>query len=148
MADQYIDSAYIIDHIGSDYLTAATATGLDITVMIEGATALIQGALRQAGYPTPSTTTPSEVEELTKLAVLGAFVEELNGVPENGVSMPESWERSPAFRAYAGILNGTLQPAAAVDKSAAFGGFKWSDGTSSAGVVRTRRVTRKEFGSF
>jgi len=148
MADAYIDSAYVTDHLGSAFTNAAQVAGVDLTVKIEGATSLIQGYMRQAGYPTPSTTDPTEVEEAVKLAVFGALVVMLQSTPEVSVNLPDNWAEHPARVAYLGILNGELQLAAAVDKSAAFGGFKWSDGTSSAGTVRTRRVTRKEFGSF
>ena len=146
MADAYIDRTYVREHLGQGYEAAiSTLDGVDIVTKIEAATALLQGAMRAAGYATAATTT----DELVKLAVLEGVWAMLASTPEANVPLPENWESHPANIAYLGILAGTLQLSADPSKIAAKGGWKMSshaaDGSDTSYVQRASRSQLKGY---
>ena len=146
MADRYINSAYVDDHLGSNFRTAATATGLDLDIMIEGATAAVQVYMRNSGYTPPSTQDPADVEPAVKLAVLGAFIHQLFSVPENSVRLPEQFGSHPAVVLWNGILSGDVKLSADPDKAGAVGGWSWTDSSSTGSFPK--KTTRTQMGGY
>lgn len=146
MADAYIDRTYVREHLGKGFEDAiSTLDGVDIVTKIEASTALVQGAMRAAGYATATTTT----DELVKLAVLGGTWIMLASTPEGNIPLPDGWETHPANLAYQGILTGTLQLSADPSKIAAKGGWKMSshaaDGSDTSYVQRASRSQLKGY---
>lgn len=144
MADQYIDTTYIDAHLGTNYRTGATVSGVNITTQIEAATALVQGYLTNSGYATPSTTS----DENVKLATLGAFRVLLASVPEATVPLPDGWDDHPARIAYLGILSGELPVSHALTNISAVGGWKASEHRSTVTGAFTQRASRDELEGY
>ncbi len=132
MADRYIDETYIKACVGGGYYDAVVAvTSVSVGVMIEGATALIQGYMRNSGYACPSTQDPDDVEVLVKLGTMGAFREMFASVPEKAIKLPENWASHPEKVAYVGIVSGEAKLADEPSQEGAVGGMIFTSSDSS-----------------
>ena len=142
MADAYIDEAFVEDHLGSAYVNAAQAvTAIDLTVIIEGATGVVQGAMQNAGYSTPTTTTDQRV----KLAVLGCVREMVADIPEAAQPLPENWASHimNPVRFFDSIVDGKLPLSGhTVSIPGAVGG--WQSTTRTGTYGRPPRASRTE----
>lgn len=147
MADQYIDSTYVNNHMGSAVVTVlANISGVSLTQLIESATSRIQGALRNSGYSTPSTTT----DQLVKLATFGVLREMLSDIPEAQLPLPPDWgnrSENPA-RILAEIVEGQIQLSGhTLTLSSAVGGWQMSshEDTSTGYPQRASRSQMRGF---
>ena len=149
MADRYIDATYIKAHLGGGYYDAVVAvTSVSVGVQIEAATSLIQAYMRNSGYETPETQDPDEVEEVVKLATLGAFRELFSSVPEVTVKLPDDWASNPAKVAYVGIVSGEAKLAADPEQEGAVGGMVFTDATEGASGARPPRASRESLEGY
>lgn len=145
MADTYIDSTYVNGWLGTSTATALTSdTGASLTVILEACTSLIQSYLRNSGYATPSTTT----DEVVKLATMGAVWESLCSRPEWGLKLPENWDRHPAKVAYVGIVNGDTTTTHSLTSRDAYGGWTFSDSSTTTTTGRVPRATRSQLAGY
>lgn len=144
MADQYIDEAYVNARLGTAYINAVQAqTGIDLTGVIETATARVQSAIRKNGYATPSTTTDETVKE----AVLGALVELVANIPEIKVDVSKD---HPSVQVYKDLLSedGTLQITHEQTLSAAVGGSKFTESDPAISTSKPQRSSRDNLSGY
>lgn len=149
MADRYIDEDYVKACIGGGYYDAVVAlTSVSIGVLIDGATSLIQGFMRNSGYDPPSTEDPDDVEELVKLATMGALRVRLASIPEKAIPLPENWNEHPEKVAYVGIESGAVKLAADPSQESAVGGMIFTDSTEGATGAITPRASRTKLAGY
>ncbi len=146
MPDQYIDETYVEDHLGTGYVNAVQAvSGIDLTVIIEGGTGVVQGAMQNSGYSTPATTS----DERVKLAVLGCVREMIADVPEATLPLPENWANhvmNPQ-RLYDAIVDGKLPLSGhTVSIPGAVGGWQSTPRTGTYG--RPPRASKTELKGY
>lgn len=128
MTDQYIDATYIKAHVGTGVHDAIAAiTGSSIATRAQAATSLVQAFMRAQGYTPPTSTDGTGVEEVVKLATLGAFWQLAASTPEANIALPEEWAQHPASMALRGIRDGTAELANAPSAADAVGGVSFSD---------------------
>ena len=149
MADRYIDADYIKAHLGGGYYAAVVAvTSVSVGVQIEAATSLIQAYMRNSGYACAATQDPDEVEEVVKLATLGAFRELFASVPEVTVQLPQDWASNPAKVAYVGIVSGEAKLAAEPTQAGAVGGAIFTSADPTVDGSRPPRASREELEGY
>jgi len=106
MADTYISETNVKARLGTGVHDALAAlTGVSITQLREDATAVIQSALRNSGYATPSTTT----DVVVMLATFGVFLELACAIPEASIALPEQWTANEYYRARKDIVSGVVE---------------------------------------
>jgi hypothetical protein len=134
--------------MGADLMLAIEQVdGIILDRILEASTALVQGAIRAAGYSPPSTQDPSTVEELLKLATLGQAWPLLAAIPEVSLPLPEGWDKHAATLAFQGLQSGTLKPAADPGKIGAVGGWAASDHTT-ASTGYPQRASRSQLRGY
>jgi hypothetical protein len=110
VADNYLTVTYVDFYLGAAVRQALfkdgtstykTAAFLGVCYM---STSDIQTAIRTAGYSPPTTTT----DEFIRMATLGSFVRLAYSRPDNMLSLPEDFDKSPMSRAYDKILSGDI----------------------------------------
>ncbi len=135
----YIDSTFVDAYLGTAVRTALVSdSGANLTTLIEGATAIVQTALRNSGYSVPTTTT----DDTVKLAVMGALWVTLSSRPEYQIALPENWKEHPCRAAYVGILNGDCPVTLSLTSRDAVGGFSFSDASTSSSTGRVAYASR------
>lgn len=149
MADKYIDATYVDAFISQSVRESLTADyGIDLDVIIESATALVKGKLRNSGYSTPSTSTDAGVMS----AVMAATWLALAAQPASTLKLPEDWKSLPLFQSYAEILSGDYQcdPASnhALTSADAVGGWSFSDSTSGSTTALPQRTSRSNLAGY
>ena len=149
MADRYIDETFIKAHIGGGYYDAVAAlTGVSVGVIIESATALVQGAMRNSGYTPPATTDPADVEPAVKVAALGLFVEMFANVPEKAIALPPNWATSPIKITTEAILSGNMRLAAEPSQAGAVGSAIFTSATEGVEGARPPRASREQLEGY
>lgn len=141
MADRYIDTAYVDAAMGQSVregLLGESDLG-DLDVIIEAATALVQGYLRNSGYTVLSTVDPTEVDPLVKLAVMALVWQMLASRPDNSLELPATWATSVYSLALGGILSGDVTLSLALTARDAVGGWSFTSRTA-----RPAYTTREE----
>jgi hypothetical protein len=143
---QYITEAYVEAHLGTDYVNAVQAVdGVDLEVLIEAATGIIQGALVGAGYTAGDTTT----DERVKAATLGYVRVSLATVPDATLPLPEGWNDDPLnpIAVFNAIVDGRLPiPGHALSTAGAVGGWQSTPRTGTYG--RPPRASRTELKNY
>ena len=152
MPDRYLSSTYIRAHLGTGYESAVTSiTGVSQTTLIESATSLVQAAMRNSGYATPTSTDGSDQEEAVRFATLAVYRELLSQVPEGSIPLPENWRDTHAGRVAEGILEGTIQLAATPTNISAVGGWQASENDEAVSVAngsRPQRASRENLSGY
>lgn len=149
MADKYIDATFIKAHLGGGYYDAVVAlTSVSVGVMIESATALVQGAMRNSGYTPPATEDPADVEAAVKVAVLGAFREMFASIPEKAIALPANWATDPVKVTMDAILSGNLKLAAEPSQAGAVGGAIFTSATEGVDGARPPRASREQLEGY
>lgn len=141
MADAYITATYVKSFVGTGLYNALDGvTGFSWTQQIETATGLVQSALRNSGYETPSTTT----DQTVMAATMGVVWQNASALPEKAIPLPEDWENNDLNIARQRILSGDETLTLSLDKVSAVGGWKWSENRTGIEDSRTQRSSRKE----
>jgi hypothetical protein len=157
MANQYIDYSYVDHHLGPNVREAlfrdsgGVYMSASCKALISSATAIIETALRNSGYATPTATISqataiASLNEYVKLATFGQFYELAAKRPEKRLRLPEDWATNPAKVASEAILSGDANLTLTLDTSAAVGGWQASensDSVSSADGSRSPVFSRK-----
>ncbi len=147
MAAKCLDATYIQARLGTAYYTAALATGVDVDVLIEEATAIIQGARKNSGYAVLTSEDPADYDALTKLGAHAVFREALASIPESTIPLPDNWETSFERMVMQRIIDGDL-PIPAEDPSVAggVGGAVFTDPLITTNYER--KTTKTELGGY
>jgi hypothetical protein len=139
MAERYIDVSYVdacLEQSVRVGLLGEAAVG-DLWTLIEGASAIVAGYLRNSGYLLPATTPPSTIADVgdaaVKQAVMCVVWEQLAARPNQTLMLPENWASMPYRIALDGILSGTMQLGLQQSAASSPGGFLGSDRASRAG---------------
>ena len=148
-ADKYIPVAFVNAHMGAavaSVLYEADSTFLG--VLIEGATASVQSAMRNNGYTVVASGADDTLctDQLVKLAVMGTLWEMLASRPQFGVELPKDWATHPAKRAMGDILSGAAQLPTAISVRSAVGGISISDHDATTGIEPN--ATRDNLGGY
>lgn len=148
MPDQYIDETYVEAHLGTGYVNAVQAVdGVDLETIIESSTALVQGALSEAGYSTPATTS----DERVKAATLGLVRVQLASVPEGAIPLPEGWNDNPLnpIKVFEAVVDGRLPILGhTLTTATAVGGWQASSHSTTSSTGLPQRSSRRELSGF
>ena len=147
MAAKCLSATYIQAHLGSGYYAAALAAGLDVDVLKEEATAVIQGARKNSGYAVLDSEDPADYDALTKLGAHAVFRELLANVPESTIPLPDNWETSFERMTMQRIIDGDL-PIPAEDPSTlgSVGGAAFTDPLVTTNYAR--KTTKDELAGY
>lgn len=141
MADRYIDESDVHAVMEADVVRAITArAGTSLNRMIELATDLIKGRLRNSGYTLPTFTAPAtevrgvDVTDLTvKLAVLSGVRRALCSLPSSSLELPVDYAATDENQARVGILSGDQILSLPQSTIQSPGGMKFSTATVASG---------------
>lgn len=146
MPERYIDVSYVdacMEQSVRVALLGEAAVG-DLQVLIEAASAIVAGYMRNSGYAVPVTTPPATVADVAdpavKQAVMCVVWEMLAARPNQTLELPRTWATMPYRLALDGILSGTMQLGMPQSASSSVGGFICS--------TRPSRATREQLGGY
>lgn len=112
MADRYLTESDVYAHVEADVVRSILApSGTSLAMLIERATALVQGSLRNSGYTVPSTQDPTTIaDQSVVLATLCHVRNMLCSMPSTSLERPDSYKDKthPEMIALLGILSGDL----------------------------------------
>lgn len=140
MPERYIDVSYVdacLEQSVRVGLLGEAAVG-DLQILIEGASAIVAGYLRNSGYGLPTTTIPGTTADVADPAVQQAVMcvvwEQLAARPNQQLELPKTWATMPYRIALDGILSGTMQLGLPQSAASSPGGF-----LASSSQARSRR---------
>ena len=137
MADRYIDVDYVEACLEATTSTALASDDDDIELFIEGATAEVQGVLRNSGWDLPaSPIVVANVHPTIRDAVMCGVWERMAMRPKYNLALPENWADMPYRRALDGIESGDLQLGTGQSEGSAVGGWLFTDITSKTGGTK------------
>lgn len=150
MADRYIDQNYLTERIGAGMVEAILAIrGISLERLIETSTATVQGFMRNAGYPCPSTQDPNAIADVSiKDAVCMATWIAAAFIPEASIKLPDNYKEHPAYQAYSGIVTGNLPLSSSPSQSGAVGGMRFSNSTAGSSSSLTQRTSRQNLSGY
>lgn len=104
MPDRWIDVTYVDAFLGSSVRSSLTSdSGASLLIIIEAATAVVQGFMRAAGYVIGSGITATDANPAAKAAIMACVWEMLADRPKFGVKLPDNWDDHPLKIAFDGI---------------------------------------------
>jgi hypothetical protein len=139
VADRYIDIAYVDACLDASVRLALAQSADDINLLIEDATAEVQGLLRNSGYSLPaSPIVVANVEPQIRSAVMCGVWERLAMRPRNSLDLPADWANMPYRRARDAIENGDVQLGGTQSTDNAPGGWLFTDASTKTGPGKLR----------
>jgi len=155
VAARYIDDAYVRARVGNAYLTAAlvASDGVELSALIEDATASIQTALRNSGYESLATDVDVTAggtysDAYVKMAVFGRVREKLAQLPQSAIPLPEDWANTDEKLALDAILSGDAQLASTPTQISAVGGAEFTESDPLVSDSVPQRSSRSELAGF
>lgn len=134
MADRYIDIAYIDACLDSTVRLALAESADDIYLLIEDATAEVQGLMRNSGYSLPAAPiVVADVHPTIRSAVMAGVWERLAMRPRNSIELPANWASMSYARARDGIESGLIPLGSGQSTDNAPGGWMFTDATTKTG---------------
>jgi hypothetical protein len=107
-------------------------SGTNLTMLIERATDLVKGYLRNSGYTPPTTQDPTTIGDSTViLATISAVRKMLCSMPSSSLQLPEAYATHPEQVAFVGILSGDSVLTLTRSSIAAVGGWGFTSTTSN-----------------